>query len=89
MHPVDNGNGANHSHDHEISPKSRRPANAVDPADVAARAYELADELAGELADELAGELAGEIVPDAETMLESGLVATSEALETGLSEEAV
>ena len=89
MHPVDNGNGADHSHDHEISPKNRRPANAVDPADVAARAYELADELAGELADELAGELAGEIVPDAETMLETERVATSEALETGLSEEAV
>ena len=73
MHPVDNGNGADHGHDHEISPKNRRPANAVDPADVAARAYELA----------------GEIVLDAETVLESGLVATPEVLETALSEEAV
>ena len=81
MHPVDNGNGADHGHDHEISPKNRRPANAVDPADVAARAYELADELAGELA--------GEIVLDAETMLESGLVANPEVLEIALPEEAV
>jgi hypothetical protein len=48
---------------------------------VAARAYELADELAGELA--------GEIVLDAETVLESGLVANPEVLETALSEEAV
>ena len=81
MHPVDNGNGADYGHDHEISPKNRRPANAVDPADVAARAYELADELAGELA--------GEIVLDAETMLESGLVANPEVLEIALPEEAV
>ncbi len=81
MHPVDNGNGADHGHDHEISPKNRRPANAVDPADVAARAYERADEQAGELADE--------IVVDAETVLESGLVATPEELETALPEEAV
>ena len=29
-------------HDHEQSPRYRRPANAVDPADVAARAYEAA-----------------------------------------------
>ncbi len=85
MHPVDNGNGADHGHDHEISPKNRRPANAVDPADVAARAYELADELT----DELAGELAGEIVLDAETVLESELVANPEVLEIALPEEAV
>jgi len=81
MHPVDNGNGADHGHDHEISPKNRRPANAVDPADVAARAYELAYELAGELA--------GEIVLDAETVLESELVANPEVLEIALPEEAV
>ncbi|CAB4694619.1 MAG: Rne/Rng family ribonuclease [Actinobacteria bacterium] len=81
MHPVDNGNGADHGHDHEISPKNRRPANAVDPADVAARAYELADEVADELAD------AG--VPEGESGPETELEATSEVLETGLSEEAV
>ena len=48
MHPVDNGNGAAHDHDHEVSPKNRRPANAVDPADVAARAYERTEEPAAE-----------------------------------------
>jgi hypothetical protein len=53
----------------------------VDPADVAARAYELAYELAGELA--------GEIVLDAETVLESELVANPEVLEIALPEEAV
>ena len=81
MHPVDNGNGADHGHDHEISPKNRRPANAVDPADVAARAYELADEVADELADAR--------VPEGESGPETELEATSEVLETGLSEEAV
>ena len=52
MHPVDNLNGSSHEHDHEASPKNRRPANAVDPADVAARAFERADEpvIAGEIA---------------------------------------
>ena len=41
-------------HDHELSPRHRRPANAVDPADVAARAYEAAhsDEGAAEEAEE-------------------------------------
>ncbi|PHX60675.1 MAG: ribonuclease E/G [Actinobacteria bacterium] len=77
MHPVDNGNGDYHSHDHEISPKKRRPANAVDPADVAARTYERADELADA------------IVPDGETVLEAEFAATQEVLETGLSKEAV
>ncbi len=48
MHPVDNGNGAAHDHDHEVSPKNRRPANAVDPADVAARSYERTEEPAAE-----------------------------------------
>ncbi|MDP2012823.1 MAG: Rne/Rng family ribonuclease, partial [Actinomycetota bacterium] len=33
-----------HGHDHSESPKSRRPANAVDPADVAARALAPLDE---------------------------------------------
>ncbi|CAB5018403.1 unannotated protein [freshwater metagenome] len=81
MHPVYNGNWADHGHDHEISPKNRRPANAVDPADVAARAYELADEVADELADAR--------VPEGESGPETELEATSEVLETGLSEEAV
>ncbi|GDX31412.1 hypothetical protein LBMAG15_03460 [Actinomycetes bacterium] len=44
MHPVDNHNGSSNDHEHEISPKNRRPANAVDPADVAARAFEQAGE---------------------------------------------
>jgi ribonuclease E len=41
-------------HEHELSPRHRRPANAVDPADVAARAYEAAhsDEGAAEEAEE-------------------------------------
>ena len=44
MHPVDNANGADHAHEHEVSPKNRRPANAVDPADVAARSFDRTEE---------------------------------------------
>lgn len=38
-------------HDHHESPKSRRPANAVDPADVAARALAHDDDLHDEVPD--------------------------------------
>jgi ribonuclease E len=57
-------------HDHgEASPKYRRPANAVDPADVAARAlaaHELSLDLPDDLADDLpeADESGGDIVFD-------------------------
>lgn len=63
-------------HDHHESPKSRRPANAVDPADVAARA--LAVEESSTPEDEVVEEFSAEIevveVPD--------LVPATDTLET-------
>jgi len=58
---------AGNEHDHHESPKSRRPANAVDPADVAARALVAEESAAAEsesVDQELPTEIVVEDVPD-------------------------
>jgi hypothetical protein len=65
-------------HDHHESPKSRRPANAVDPADVAARA--LAHDESHE--ETTAGEVVSDLVESVEVDLDSVL----ETARTGLKE---
>ena len=49
-----------HGHDHSESPKSRRPANAVDPADVAARTLAPLDEFEFVALEETEAELEAE-----------------------------
>ena len=62
-------------HDHHESPKSRRPANAVDPADVAARA--LAHDESHEQTP--AGEVVADLVESVEVDLDSALETAVEA----------
>lgn len=66
-----------HGHDHSESPKSRRPANAVDPADVAARALVPLDDLEIEPLDE------AEIEAEIEDVLE---IEDAEAIADEISE---
>ncbi len=70
-----------HGHDHVESPKSRRPANAVDPADVAARALAPFDETVVEAAS---GAEAGiEPVSEAELEVEDAVAIENEISEGG------
>ena len=66
-------------HDHEPSPRHRRPAGAIDPADVAARALASTDESADD--DSGAEALVAEVETEAEveTALEDAVVAAAEA----------
>ena len=65
-----------HGHDHADSPKSRRPANAVDPADVAARALAPLDE-----ADEI--DVSVESVQTAEELEASDEVSIADEISEG------
>ena len=61
-------------HDHHESPKSRRPANAVDPADVAARAL-AHDETPEEVpsGEQLAADVVDSVVVDLDSELETAV----------------
>jgi ribonuclease E len=69
-------------HDHHESPKSRRPANAVDPADVAARALAVDDAPSEEaLASDVVESVAADLDSDLEAAVEVASDSVSETPE--------
>ena len=74
-------------HDHHESPKSRRPANAVDPADVAARALAVEVEVEAEVEVEVEVDAEVEVGVEVEAEVDADAVSKTPEMSDSPSEE--